>query len=294
MKSLRISILAMSLAAAPAWASDMGPQPVPAAAETFTLGEFRITSLRDAVNVVPNDGSVFGVDIGPKAVAEVLSKAGQRTEAIELSVDALLVRKGSEAIVIDTGLGPAVPGSLVTSLRIAGATPDEVTTVLITHVHSDHVGGLVTSEKQSAFKHAVIKISEPDWKWLQQQPEMADLTKVIASQVETFTPGEDVAAGIKSIRIPGHTPGHVGYMISSKGETLLDVGDTIHSSIVSLAKPDWAMGYDSDLAVGRTSRHEVLTQLAADHQLIFAPHFPYPGVGWIVSQDDHFAWSPKK
>jgi len=294
MKSLRISILAMSLAAAPAWASDMGPQPVPAAAETFTLGEFRITSLRDAVNVVPNDGSVFGVDIGPKAVAEVLSKAGQRTEAIELSVDALLVRKGSEAVVIDTGLGPAVPGSLVTSLRIAGATPDEVTTVLITHVHSDHVGGLVTSEKQSAFKHAVIKISEPDWKWLQQQPEMADLTKVIASQVETFTPGEDVAAGIKSIRIPGHTPGHVGYMISSKGETLLDVGDTIHSSIVSLAKPDWAMGYDSDLAVGRTSRHEVLTQLAADHQLIFAPHFPYPGVGWIVSQDDHFAWSPKK
>jgi len=294
MKSLRISILAMSLAAAPAWASDMGPQPVPAAAETFTLGEFRITSLRDAVNVVPNDGSVFGADIGPKAVAEVLSKAGQQTDAIELSVDALLVRKGSEAIVIDTGLGPAIPGSLVASLRIAGASPDEVSTVLITHVHSDHVGGLITADKQSAFKHAVIKISEPDWEWLQQQPEMADLANVIASQVETFTPGEDVVAGIKSVRIPGHTPGHVGYMISSKGETLLDVGDTVHSSIVSLAKPDWAMGYDSDLAVGRTSRHEVLTQLAADHQLIFAPHFPYPGVGWIVSKDDHFAWSPKK
>ncbi|GAC1043898.1 MBL fold metallo-hydrolase [Rhizobium dioscoreae] len=294
MKSLCISTLIACLAAVQVSAADMGPQPAQPGAETFTLGDFRMTSLRDAVNVVPNDGSVFGADVGPKAVAEVLTKAGQKTEAIELSVDALLARRGSEAIVIDTGLGPAIPGALASSLSLAGVKPDEVTTVLITHVHSDHIGGLITREKQSAFKHAVIKISGPDWKWLQQQPEMAELTRVIAPQVSTFIPGEDVAMGIKSVRIPGHTPGHVGYMISSKGETLLDVGDTVHSSIVSLAKPDWGMGYDSDRAIGRTSRREVLTQLAADHQLIFAPHFPYPGVGWIVSQSDHFEWLPKK
>ncbi|NEH46034.1 MBL fold metallo-hydrolase [Rhizobium leguminosarum] len=294
MKSLCISILITCLAAAQVSAADMGPQPAQPGAETFTLGEFRITSLKDAVNIVPNDGSVFGADVGPTAVAEVLTKAGQKTEAIELSVDALLARKSSEAILIDTGLGPAIPGALAGSLTLAGVAPDEVTTVLITHVHSDHVGGLLTQDKQSAFKHAVIKISEPDWKWLQQQPEMVELTGVIAQQVKTFNPGEDVATGIKSVRIPGHTPGHVGYMISSNGQTLLDVGDTVHSSIVSLAKPDWAMGYDTDLAVGRTSRREVLNQLATEHQLIFAPHFPYPGVGWIVSQNDHFEWFPKK
>jgi glyoxylase-like metal-dependent hydrolase (beta-lactamase superfamily II) len=294
MKSLCISTLIACFAAVQVSAADIGPQPAQPGAETFTLGDFRITSLRDAVNIVPNDGSVFGADVGPKAVAEVLKNAGQKTEAIELSVDALLARRGSEAIVIDTGLGPAIPGALASSLSLAGVMPDEVTTVLITHVHSDHIGGLITQEKQSAFKHAAIKISEPDWKWLQQQPEMAELTRVIAPQVSTFNPGEDVAMGIKSVRIPGHTPGHVGYMISSKGQTLLDVGDTVHSSIVSLAKPDWAMGYDTDRAVGRASRREVLTQLATDHQLIFAPHFPYPGVGWIVSQSDHFEWLPKK
>ncbi|MBY5312453.1 MULTISPECIES: MBL fold metallo-hydrolase [Rhizobium] len=294
MKSLCISILITCLAAAQMSAADLGPQPAQPGAETFTLGEFRITSLKDAVNIVPNDGSVFGADVGPKAVAEVLTKAEQKTEAIELSVDALLARKSSEAILIDTGLGPAIPGALAGSLTLAGVAPDEVTTVLITHVHSDHVGGLITQDKQSAFKHAVIKISEPDWKWLQQQPEMAELTRAIAQQVKTFNPGEDVATGIKSVRIPGHTPGHVGYLISSNGQTLLDVGDTVHSSIVSLAKPDWAMGYDTDLAVGRTSRRAVLTQLATEHQLIFAPHFPYPGVGWIVSQNDHFEWFPKK
>lgn len=294
MKSLRISMLITSLSAVQVFAADMGPQPAQPGAETFTLGEFRITSLRDAVNVVPNDGSVFGADIGPKAVSEVLTKAGQKTEAIELSVDALLARRGDEAILIDTGLGPTVPGALAASLSLAGIAPEDVTAVLITHVHSDHIGGLITEDGRSTFEHAVIKISNPDWEWLQKQPAMEHLSSVIAPQVKTFTPGEEVAPGIKSVRIPGHTPGHVGYMISSQGQTLLDVGDTVHSSIVSLAEPDWAMGYDTDAAVGRTSRREVLTQLATDHQLIFAPHFPYPGVGWIASTRDHFEWLPKK
>lgn len=294
MKSLRISMLITFLSAVQVFAADTGPQPAQPGAVTFVLGEFRLTSLRDAVNVVPNDGSVFGADVGPKAVSEVLTKAGQKTEAIELSVDALLARRGDEAILIDTGLGPTVPGALVGSLTMAGVAPENVTTVLITHVHGDHIGGLITKDGRTAFAHAVIRISNPDWEWLQKQPEMAQLSSVIAPQVKTFAPGDDVAAGVKSVRIPGHTPGHVGYMITSQGQTLLDLGDTVHSSIVSLAEPDWAMGYDMDTAVGRTSRRGVLTQLAADHQLIFAPHFPYPGVGWIASTKDHFEWLPKK
>jgi glyoxylase-like metal-dependent hydrolase (beta-lactamase superfamily II) len=294
MKSVCISFLITLLAAAKAFAVDTGPQAVQPDAKTFILGDFRITWLRDGVNVVPNDGSVFGADVGPKAVAEVLAKAGQKTEAITLSVDALLARRGGDVILIDAGLGPTVPGALAGSLSLAGIAPEQVTAVLITHVHSDHVGGLITEKGRPAFKNAVIKISKPDWHWLQTQPAMAALSGAIASQVKTFEPGDDVAAGIKSVRIPGHTPGHVGYMISSQGQTLLDVGDTVHSSIVSLAKPDWAMGYDTDIAAGRTSRRAVLTQLATDHQLVFAPHFPYPGVGWIVSTNDQFEWLPMK
>ena len=294
MRSMYISVLISLFAIAEAFAADTSPQPAKPGAETFTLGDFRITSLRDALNLVPNDGSVFGADVGPQAVAEVLTKARQPTDTITLAVDALLARRGGEAILIDTGLGPTIPGALADSLTLAGIAPEEVTAVLITHVHSDHVGGLLTADERPAFKHAVIKISEPDWGWLQKQPPMAQLTKVIAPQVKTFKPGEDVATGIKSVRIPGHTPGHVGYMISSQGQSLLDVGDTAHSSIISLAKPGWAMGYDTDPAVGRTSRREFLTQLARDHQLVFAPHFPYPGLGWVVSTDDHFEWLPKK
>jgi glyoxylase-like metal-dependent hydrolase (beta-lactamase superfamily II) len=294
MKPLCISILITLFAAAEALALDVGPQSAQPAAETFALGDFRITSLRDAVNVVPNDGSVFGADVGPKAVAEVLTKAGQTTDAITLSVDALLARRGGDAILIDAGLGPTISGALSDSLTLAGVAAGDVTAVLITHVHSDHVGGLITKDGRPAFEHAVIKISEPDWEWLEKQPDMKKLSSAIAPQVKTFKPGDEVATGIKSVNIPGHTPGHVGYMISSKGETLLDVGDTVHSSIVSLAKPDWAMGYDTDPAVGRTSRREVLTRLATDHQLIFAPHFPYPGLGWIGLSNDHFEWLPKR
>ncbi|QRM45839.1 MBL fold metallo-hydrolase [Rhizobium sp. BG4] len=294
MTSRLISTLFACFVASPAFAGGTGPQPAEPAAQSFTLGEFRITSLRDALNIVPNDGSIFGANVGPKAVTEVLSRAGGPGETINLSVDALLAQKGSEAILLDTGLGPAIPGALPGSLSLAGVSPDQVTRVLITHVHGDHVGGLVTKEGNPAFKNAVVMISGPDWKWLQQQPEMAKLCNAIASQVKTFAPGDGVSTGITSVQIPGHTPGHVGYLIESKGQSLLDVGDTVHSSVVSLAEPDWDMGYDNDRVVGRTSRRDVLTKLAADHQLVFAPHFPYPGLGWIGSKGDQFEWLPKK
>jgi glyoxylase-like metal-dependent hydrolase (beta-lactamase superfamily II) len=294
LKSVYISILMALCVSADAFAADTGPQPARPAAETFILGEFSITSLRDAVNVVPNDGSVFGVDVGPQVVAEALARAGQTQGTVTLSVDALLARRGGEVILIDAGLGPPIPGALTGSLSLAGVAPEEVTAILITHVHSDHVGGLITEDGRPAFRHAVIKISESDWEWLRKQPSMAELSGVIAPQVKTFKPGQDVVAGIKSVSIPGHTPGHVGYMISSQGQTLLDAGDTFHSSIVSLAEPDWTMGYDADPVAGRESRRKLLTQLARDHQLVFAPHFPYPGFGWIVPKDDHFEWLPKE
>jgi glyoxylase-like metal-dependent hydrolase (beta-lactamase superfamily II) len=289
-----ISTIVALLSTMPAFAADVGPHPAEPAVRAFDLGEFRISSLSDGVNIVPNDGPVFGADVGPKAVSQVLKEAGQADATINLSVDALLARRGRDVVLLDAGLGPAVPGALLGSLGLAGVTPDAVTTVLITHVHDDHVGGLVTKDGRSTFSKAKILISEPDWKWLRQQPEMADLCKILSQQVKTFSPGDDVVDGIKSIRIAGHTPGHVGFLISSNGQTLLDVGDTVHSSIVSLAKPDWAMGYDNDRDNGRISRKAILAQLVGSRQLVFAPHFPFLGVGLIVSKSDHFEWMPKE
>jgi glyoxylase-like metal-dependent hydrolase (beta-lactamase superfamily II) len=101
-----------------------------------------------------------------------------------------------------------------------------------------------------------------------------------------------LAPGITAVAIKGHTPGHVGYEITSGHDRLLDIGDTAHSSIVSLAKPEWAMGFDADKAAAKASREALLRDASQSHETIFSPHFPYPGVGKIQADGGHFTWQP--
>ena len=290
MKTVLSTVAAFALfAALPALA---GPAPAQPAATAFHVGKLSLASLSDAVFTMPNDGKVFGVDAGPGAVADVLKAANAPTDSVTLSVDSLLVRDGARVVLIDTGLGPKAGGVLITSLKQAGLTPDQITDVLITHPHGDHIGGLLDASGQPAFPKAKVRMSSADWTYLQSQPGMADMTKAIAPQVVAFEPGAQVTPSITAVAIKGHTPGHVGYQIASGKAHLLDIGDTAHSSIVSLAKPDWTMGFDGDAAVAKASRRETLTELAKDHELVFAPHFPYPGVGTVVASGDGFAWHP--
>jgi glyoxylase-like metal-dependent hydrolase (beta-lactamase superfamily II) len=172
-------------------------------------------------------------------------------------------------------------------------TPTDITDVMITHSHFDHVGGLTTAEGRPAFPKAVIHLSAPEWAWMQDQPNTKAVAKAVAAQVKTFEPGAGIAPGVTSIPLPGHTPGHVGYEIVSGAEKLIDMGDTAHSSIVSLAEPDWPIGYDNDEKLGESTRRAALRRFADSHALIFAPHFPFPGVGRIETKNDHFTWKPE-
>jgi glyoxylase-like metal-dependent hydrolase (beta-lactamase superfamily II) len=271
-----------------------GPAPTPPAAESFPLGQFKLTALRDAANVMPNDNSVFGVGKTPADVAQVLEAAGAPTDKIALAVDALLVQGAGRVMLFDTGLGPRVHGQVVASLAMAGVTPDQVTDIFITHSHFDHVGGLATLDGRPTFPKAVIHMSVKEWAFMQSQSSNPGLKKAIAAQVKTFEPGGVVAPGVRSVALVGHTPGHTGYEISSGGARLIDIGDSAHSSVISLAKPDWDIEYDQDPVAGRASRRALLTRLAASHEWVFAPHFPFPGVGHVEAKGDGFVWAPGK
>jgi len=285
--------LLLALTLAPAL-SHAGPAPTPPAAESFPLGQFRLTALRDALNVVPNDTSVFGVGRTPAEVAQVLAAAGAPTDKITLGVDALLVQGAGRVMLFDSGLGPRVRGQVIASLALADVTPGQVTDVFVTHSHFDHVGGLATLDGRPAFPNAVVHMSAKEWAFMQSQPSNAGLVKAIAAQVKTFEPGGLVAPGVRAVALVGHTPGHTGYEISSGGARLLDIGDSAHSAIISLAKPDWDIEYDQDPAAGRASRRALLTRLAASHEWVFAPHFPFPGVGHVEAKADGFVWAPGK
>jgi glyoxylase-like metal-dependent hydrolase (beta-lactamase superfamily II) len=277
-------IAAVTILAGPAFAQMPPQQPD---SNALKLGAFDLVALHDAQFVLPNNGKVFGVGHSPEETAKVLEAAGAPTDTVTLSVDALLIKMPERLVLIDTGVG----GALQQSLSQAGYKPEDVTDVLITHSHPDHVGGLVKGGKL-AFPNATIRISSAEWEFAKENSQLADVVKTIDGRVKTFEPGAEVVPGISSVALPGHTPGHVGYQIVSGNDKMIDIGDTAHSSIVSLAKPEWPMGFDNDAATGETNRIGTLKKLAQSQELIFAPHFPFPGVGHIQSDGDHFKWDP--
>lgn len=292
--AIRLSVLLAALLGL-VTAACAAPQRTPGAAQAFRLGAFTLVALRDAGNAVPNDGKVFGTDAGPAAVARILAAAGQPTDTLRLGVDALLVRMPGRIVLIDTGLGPGVHGALPESLAEAGISPRAITDVLLTHSHGDHMGGLLTADGTLAFPRATVRLSEREWRWMQSRPDARRTVKATADRVQPFDPGgrAEVVPGIRAIALYGHTPGHVGYEIRSGGKRLLDIGDSAHSAIVSLARPDWLNGYDADPATGRASRRAILARVAAEGEWVFAPHFPFPGIGRIVpARNGGYVWKP--
>lgn len=271
-----------------------GPQTVAPAATPFKVGKIPVVALHDASFVGLNDGKILGVDVGPAAVAEVLKAAGAPEDRITLSVNALLVKAQGRLIMVDAGIGAGARGAALDSLKLAGVDPAQITDVIITHSHFDHDGGLLTAGGDLAFPKAAIHISANEWDFMKSQQSEAKLVAAIEYQVKTFQPGTPIAPGVTPIALYGHTPGHIGVEIGSGKSKMLYIGDLAHSSIVSLAKPDWVMGFDADAKAGAAMRRATLTQLAKSGQLVFAPHFPYPGVGKIKAQGDGFVWVPKK
>ncbi|HET7553274.1 MAG TPA: MBL fold metallo-hydrolase [Gemmatimonadaceae bacterium] len=265
-------------------------------------------ALHDGALNFPNDNAVFGVGRTPAEVAALLEAAGAPGDSLHLSIQPLLVKTNDRVLLFDTGaganLGPGA-GRLPTALAAAGIDPRSVTDIFISHAHGDHVGGLVNAQHTLVFPNATIHLAAPAWTFLKgMNAETArnvaiaryrDLVAAITPKVVTFAPGSEIIPGVvKAVEIPGHSPGHSGYMITSGQESLFYIGDALHHYVVSVQRPGWSNSFDSDPRSAAVSRRTLLERSAASGQRLYAVHLPFPGIGRIEKREGGFLWIPER
>ena len=261
----------------------------------FQIGALQAVALKDAAMAVPLAGAPWEDKDG---VRQVLTAAGLPGDVVNLSIQPLLVRDGDRVVLIDTGngAGGTPAGNLLTSLREAGIQPAQVTDVLISHAHGDHVGGLVGTDGALSFPNATIRMSSAEWDYAKAGAEAAGagpLLAAITPKVETFEPGAQVTPSITAVALQGHTPGHSAYEIVSGQDRLLYLGDSLHSSVISVERPDFVNKWDGDSDAAIATRLAVLGRGATQSLRVYGVHFPFPGVGSFRRQADGFVWVPE-
>lgn len=273
----------------------------------MALGDFEVTALSDGTVDLPVDKLLTRTT--PAKVQKALAKSSLAAP-LETSVNAYLVNTGSKLVLIDTGaaslFGPTL-GKLVANLKAAGYQPEQVDEVYITHLHPDHVGGLVDGDKM-AFPNATVRADKHDADfWLSQanldkapadskgffQGAMASLNPYVQAQrFVAFDGTTTLVPGIQAIATRGHTAGHSIYVVESKGQKLVVWGDLIHVAAVQFDDPSVTIAFDSDAQNAAVQRKAAFADAAKGGYVVAAAHIAFPGLGRVQAHGKAYRWIP--
>jgi glyoxylase-like metal-dependent hydrolase (beta-lactamase superfamily II) len=269
------------------------------------LGDFEVTALSDGTVELPIDKLLTNTT--PGKVDAALAKSFLKAP-VETSVNGYLINTGAKLVLVDTGaaglFGPTL-GNLVSNLKAAGYKPEQVDAVVITHMHPDHVGGLMTGG-QMAFPNATIHADKHDADyWLSPanldkapadakgffQGAMASLNPYVAAgKLVTFDGNTDLVPGIKAQAAHGHTPGHSTFAVESKGQKLVLWGDLMHVAAVQFNSPATTIAFDTDSKAAAAVRKAAYADAAKNGYWVAGAHLSFPGIGHIRREGAAYAF----
>ncbi len=301
-------ILAVASLSAPAVATAAAPMVKTQAPGYYRVmvGDFEVTALSDGTVKLPVTKLLHGK--AEKTSAEL--KRNFLGDEVDTSVNAYLINTGSKLVLVDTGaaglFGPTL-GNVVANLKAAGYQPDQVDAVVITHMHPDHVGGLMAGD-QRVFPNATLHIDKKDVDfWLSSanmdaapkdnkgffQGAMASVNPYVATgQLKPFEGDTQLLPGIKAQASYGHTPGHAIYVVESKGQKLILWGDLMHVAAVQFKDPSVTIAFDSDSKAARLAREKAFALAAKEGDMVAATHLSFPGMGHLVKNGKGYTFLP--
>jgi glyoxylase-like metal-dependent hydrolase (beta-lactamase superfamily II) len=273
----------------------------------FSVGTIEGTVLTAGSFTIPNPHPTIAPEASKEDFVKAMEGALHPADKASLEINPTVFKIGSELVLVDSG-GDNLRA--VDNLRAAGVKPEQITAVIITHAHGDHIGGTLTKDGSPVYPNAKVFLGKAEhdfWTGPADMPNsrmpvdnrkgMADgAKKWIASmkgRLELVKPGDKILSGLEIVDGSGHTPGHLCISVTSGSEKVFLLADLVHHPVAMFHNPDWTIGFDADPKAAATARKRIFPMLASDKARVLAYHLPWPGFGRVGKHGDAYWWAPE-
>jgi len=275
----------------------------PRLAATVQLGEATLQTVSDGHLQIPISFQ-FG-NMPDAQLAKVREEHRITGDRLEPECNLALYRDGTNTVIFDTGAGPnfmPTAGKIVDSLDAVDLSVDDVTHVVFTHAHPDHIWGLLDDFDEPLFLNAVHMMGRVEWDYWWNPNTVNTIEsarqafavgakrrmEVIEDSVELFDPEQEILPGIFSMASYGHTPGHMCFEIRNGSESAMVLGDAINNHHVAFTKPRWHSGADQDANAAAVTRVRLLQYLSQQKMAVLGFHLPDGGIGRVDTADENW------